>query len=117
MTRTTYTLDDIGGALSWRSLYSFIKFLGTDSALAKDLEKTTGWETPIKTNALLADLYDLLQVLNANIVRMGGGKAKTIKPYPRPGRHDDKKKIGKGALPLPELRNWLNRRLKNGGEH
>lgn len=113
MTRTRYTIDDIGGALSWRSLYSFIKHLGTDSALARDLDKRTGWESTVKTNALLADLYDLLQVINANLVAIGGGKPKKIKPYPRPsGDEDNTKKIGKGALPLNELKEWINNRRK-----
>lgn len=114
MTRTCYTLDDIGGALSWRSLYSFIKFLGTDSALARDLDKSTGWETTIKTNAILADIYDLLQVINSNLVGIGGGKPKKPKPYPRPGRDEDKKrKIGKDAVPVTDLREWI-RRKTNG---
>lgn len=114
MTRTHYTIDDIGGALSWRSLYSFIKFLGTDSALARDLDKSTGWETTIKTNAILADIYDLLQVINANLVKVGGGKTKKINPYPRPGGDEDKKrKIGKDAVPVTDLREWI-RRKTNG---
>ena len=114
MTRTHYTIDDIGGALSWRSLYSFIKFLGTDSALARDLDKSTGWETTIKTNAILADIYDLLQVINANLVKVGGGKTKKLNPYPRPGRDEDKKrKIGKDAVPVTDLREWI-RRKTNG---
>lgn len=109
MTRTVYTIDDIGGALSWSSLAAFIKFLGTDSALAKDLGKSTGWEEPIKTNMILADLYDLLQILNSNVCRLGRGKTnRKPKPYPRPGRAEDKKrKIGKGAMPLDELRRWM----------
>lgn len=110
MTRTVYTIDDIGGALSWSSLAAFIKYLGTDSALAKDLGKSTGWEETIKTNAILADIFDMLQTLNNNLVNFGsGGKTrKKTKPYPRPGRADDKKRtIGKGAMPLPKLREWM----------
>lgn len=114
MTRTNYTLDDVGGVLSWRSLYSFIKFLRTDSALARDLNKSTGWEDIIRTNSLLADIYDLLQAINSNLVRLGNGKTKKIKPYPRPGRDEDKKrKIGKDAVPITDLREWI-RRKTNG---
>ena len=114
MTRTNYTLDDVGGVLSWRSLYSFIKFLRTDSALARDLNKSTGWEDIIRTNSLLADIYDLLQTINGNLVMLGGGKKKQIKPYPRPGRDEDKKrKIGKDAVPVTNLREWI-RRKTNG---
>jgi len=117
MTRTCYTLDDVGGALSWRSLYSFIKHLDTNSALARDLGKSTGWESTLKTNAILADLYDLLQAINANLVRLGGGKVKNIKPYPRPGKDDNNTtKFGKGALPVDELHAWIEarRQQQNG---
>lgn len=115
MTRTIYTLEDVGGALSWASLSSFVKNLGSDSALARSLEKSTGWEQTIKTNAILADIYDLLQVINANLCAMGGSKNKKIKPYPRPGRDEDNtRKIGKGALPVNELHEWIRRRCLNG---
>lgn len=113
MTRTRYQTDDIGGALSWSALYSFIKNLGGDSALARDLGKSTGWETTLKTNAILADIFDLLQVIHAELVhwKSGGKKKSKIKPYPRPGRDEDnKRKLGKGALPLDELREWMRRR-------
>ena len=112
ITRTSYQLEDVGGALSWSSLKSFIKFLGSDSALAKDLNKATGWEDTIKTNAILADIFDLLQVINKNICN----SKKTIKPYPRPGKEEDNtRRIGKGsAMPLDDLKEWINRRRLNG---
>lgn len=112
ITRTHYQLEDVGGALSWSSLASFVKNLGTDSALARDLDKATGWESTIRTNAILADIYDLLQVINANLVAFAsGGKKRTkIKPYPRPGGEKDKKRMGRGALPLDQLREWIKER-------
>ena len=119
ITRTHYTIDDAGGALSWGSLASFVKNLRGDSALARDLGKATGWEDTLKTNAILADIFDLLQVINANLVAIGnhGKTRKTIKPYPRPGKDDDKeRRIGKGALPLSDMRKWIeDRRRKNNG--
>ena len=113
LTRTSYTINDIGGALSWESLRSFIKHLGTDSALARDLGKSTGWESTLETNVILADIYDLLQVINNNLVAFasGGKTKKKVKPYPRPGKgEDNERKIGKGALPVAELREWIRRR-------
>lgn len=114
ITRTNYQIDDIGGALSWSSLHSFIKFLPGDSALARDLGKSSAiWDSRIKTNAILADIFDLLQQLNANFVAFAsGGKTKQkITPYPRPGREDDnRRKFGKGALPLDEMRQWIKER-------
>lgn len=117
ITRTRYTVNDIGGPLSWGSLYSFLKGLGPDSATARELGKSTGWENTLKTNALLADIFDMLQIINANLVNYAsGGKKKTkIKPYPRPGKDNDKtRKFGKGALPLNELRDWFRRKQGNG---
>ena len=82
ITRTHYQLEDVGGALSWGSLASFVKNLGTDSALARDLDKATGWENTLRTNAILADIYDLLQVINANFVAYASGGKKRTKVKP-----------------------------------
>lgn len=107
-------MDDVGGRLPWSALFSFIHNIPTDSALARDLGKATGWENTLKTNMLLADIYDLLQVIHADICALGGKKAK-FKPYPRPGKDGDKKKrIGKGALPYNQLREWIKERQKHG---
>ncbi len=117
MTRTHYTLQDVGGALPWSSLASFIKYLGGDSALAKDLDKSTGWDETIRTNAILADIYDLLQVINANLVQFAtqGKKKPKTKPYPRPGRdNDNTHKIGRDALPVDELHEWIRKRQEHG---
>lgn len=105
----------MGGALRWSSLFSFIRNLGSDSALARDLGKRTGWEDTLQTNALLADIYDMLQVINANLVGLasGGKVKKKIKPYPRPGKDDDKKRIGKKAMPATELLDWIKEK-QNG---
>lgn len=115
LTRTNYTLDDLGGRLSWSALYSFIHNLGTDSALARELGRSTGWEDTLTTNRILADIYDLLQVIRAEIVTIKGAKPKKIKPYPRPGKGKDKKRrIGQGsAMPYDKLREWI-RSKQNG---
>lgn len=117
MTRTVYTVDDVGGALSWGALHSFLKYIGSDSATAHDLGKATGWENTIKTNAILADIYDLLQVINLNIVAMasGGKHKKKFKPYPRPGGSENKdRKLGRDAIPVEQLREMINGRRSNG---
>ena len=106
MTRTPYSLEDLGGALSWGALRSFIYHLGTDSALARDLGKATGWESTLKTNAILADIYDLLQVINNNLCH----SKKKIRPYPRPGKGNDNKRIGKGAITLDAMREFIRGR-------
>lgn len=108
LTRTNYQLDDVGGRLTWSSLYSFIRNLDSDSALARDLGKSTGWENTLTTNKILADIYDMLQVLNANLMAIGGKHMKP-KPYPRPNDKDSNKerRIGSGAMPFDELQKWF----------
>ena len=109
-------MDDVGGELSWFALSSFIENLDTDSALARDLKKSTGWEKTIQTNVILADIYDLLQAININLCRVGGSKQnKKVKPYPRPfGKDNNIKKIGKDPLPYNELKDWIKRKQGNG---
>jgi hypothetical protein len=34
--------------------------------------------------------------------------------YPRPGNDKNKKRIGKGAMPFDQLRDWIKERQKNG---
>ena len=114
LTRTNYQLNDIGEALSWASLYAFIKNLDGSSALAKELGVPSDWANTLRTNALLADIFDMLQVLHADIVAWAsnGKKKLKINPYPRPGKDENtnKRKLGKGALPLAELREWFRGR-------
>ena len=93
---------------------SFIKNVGPESAIGRELGYATGWETTTKTNAILADIYDLLQVINRNLVAAHSKEKvkKKIKPYPRPGQDENKRKIGKGALPVNELREWIENKRK-----
>ena len=102
----------MGGTLPWGSLHSFITHLDTDSALAKELGKSTGWENTQKTNQILADIYDILQVIAILISR----KRKRITPYPRPGADKNNRKIGKGAMPFNDLKEWFRRKRENYGK-
>lgn len=114
LTRTGYEVDDIGGALSWGAFESFIKNIGPESALGRELGYSTGWNTQTKTNAILADIYDLLQVINRNLIATHSKNkvSAKIKPYPRPGKEDKEKKVGKNALPISDLRAWIEEKRK-----
>ena len=72
------------------------------------------WSSRAKTNAILADIFDMLSQINANLVAVGSHKAsKKPKAYPRPGDNNKReKKIGKNALPVNELDSWLARKRK-----
>jgi hypothetical protein len=77
-----------------------------------------GWGSLIKTNAILADIYDVLQAINNNLVAVGNHKrSKKIKPYPRP-KDKRVKKIGDAAMSMEDMRKWLDeRRRKRGRQH
>ena len=100
----------MGRTLSWSALRSFLTHIGANSATAKDLDPDVAvWSTTTKTNAILADIFDLLAAINANIVAIGSHKRpKRPKEYPRPGRENkDEKKYGRGAMPVADLRKWI----------
>ena len=115
-----YELNDIGGSLSWRALDSFIRNLSLDSATIRDLNPDIArWSSPLQTNIILADVYDLLSAINYNLMSMASKqKTQQPKPYPRPGKNEDedKKKIGKGALPVADLEDWFEQRRRKYAE-
>jgi len=115
-----YELRDVGRSLSWSALLSFISELGPESYVAKDLEpELHEWTTTFKTNKILADIYDVLAMINANLVAFGSKKqSKRPKPYPRLKNNGDK--YGKAPVAPVQLRNmFVNKRKKrrrNGGQ-
>ena len=73
------------------------------------------WGTRAKTNAILADIYDVLAMINANLVAVGSGKpSKAPKPYPRlvKPKNENERHIGSGALPPDELEAWFEEMRK-----
>lgn len=90
-----------------------MRHLDIDSETARELDpELTAWGSAVKTNAILADIFDVLAMINANLCAIGSGKkAKMPKKYARPG-DKDKKKIGKNALPPDELRAWFDKKRK-----
>lgn len=84
-----------------------------DGELAKDLApELSKWAGTMKTNAILADIYDLLAMINANLCALGSGKRATRpKEYQRPN-DNDRKQIGKNAVSPEELRAFFDRKRK-----
>lgn len=111
------SLEDVGSVLSWDALGDFISKAEPDSALARDMdEEAYKWATSVKTNELLADLYDLMALFRFEMATMLSGKRqKKPTPYKRP-RKDDKKKVGKGAMLKEDLRRWIKSKLKGSEE-
>lgn len=120
---TGHELREVGRNLSWSTLDAFLTHIRPDSALAKELNpKMSRWATQAQTNSILASIYDLLAVVNANLCVKGTGKKPhKPKPYPRPWDEDKKQKpdvthFGKGALPPDELRAWFkSKEVKENG--
>lgn len=110
MTSAGIELSEVGGSLSWGAFSSFVTGLSYDSALWRSTHQESAiWSTTLRTNALLADIYDMLAQINANLVGgMSHKKAQKIKPIERPWLKTKKQTIGgKGALPKNELREWI----------
>lgn len=114
LTKTGYELGDVGSVLSWNALNSFIKNSDADSRLSMELEPDFAiWSTRSKTNAILADIFDLLAAINANIKALGSGKpAKKPEKYPRP-KKNKKEKIFSSSMPASDLRKWFNERRQH----
>lgn len=111
LVQTGHELNDVGRTLSWGALNSFLNHTAVDSALMRELKpELAAWGSTVKTNIILADIFDVLALINANLVAMGSRKpAKKPKPYPRPFKRDESEKqhFGRGALPKDELRKWF----------
>lgn len=114
MVRTGHELNDLGRTLSWSAFRSFLKKLDIHSALLSEINpELSVWADQTKTNAILADIYDVLASINANLIAIGTRKAaRPPKPYKRPGKQerDDSKQFGSGALPPAELHAWIERK-------
>lgn len=116
LTYTGYQLSDLGGALDWSAMRSFMHNLPIDSALGQELHpEYAPWATRTKTNEILADIFDQLAQINANLVAIGSGEAaKQPKPYPRPKQKhpENERHFGRGALPPDKLREWFEQKRK-----
>lgn len=117
---TGYSLDDVGASLSWDALKSFLSYTRPDSALYRELHpEMSEWSTVLKTNIILADIYDQLQITNA-LIRMGLSRKKPRppEPYKRPWVTDARTKhMGKKPLAsVAEMREWIRQRqVSNDG--
>lgn len=93
-----WTVDDIGGRLSWLDLKAAINFRRDDSALNRSVDPDWRWTIPAH---LLAGISDILA--GANWQR-SGGKGKRPKPLERPGVGPKKKVHKVEAIPMDEFR-------------
>lgn len=118
---TGYTLDDVGASLSWDALKSFLTYAKPDSALFRKLNpEVSEWTTALKTNYILADIFDQLSITNMLLrILVTHKKSRQPEPYKRPGAKKSKvQHMGKKPLAgIAEMREWIRQRQvkKNGG--
>ena len=113
LTKTRFALDDVGDALPWGALLSFLKHLPADSAYRRETVPGIEWADGRIVPVILADIYDGISAIRYAYARRNSrSKPKTPKPYPRPGRESkETKRIGAGAIPVRDFEKWWR------GEH
>lgn len=112
---TGHELRDVGSTLSWGALKSFLSSVRMGSALAEDLNPDmVEWSTRAKTNTILADIYDQLSLVNANLrVLITHKPGRKPEPYKRPGMKEKNiKRIGSEPLPVSKMREWIENKRK-----
>ena len=111
---TGYTLDDVGASLSWDALKSFLSYTTPESALYRELHpELSEWSTTLKTNVILADIYDQLSIANTLLrTLLSHKKQRQPEPYKRPWvKNGNIRKIGKKPLgSVEEMRAWIRQR-------
>ena len=116
MTRTGYTIADVGGALSWASLRHFVENLDGDSRFFRETHpeeaEYLAWSEPQRVPWVLADIVDELRIIQYMFEAAHskkGHKPKRPKPYRRPGVSDaalGEKRIGKEPIPATSFDGW-----------
>ncbi|MCF0123700.1 MAG: hypothetical protein HUJ67_06275 [Ruminiclostridium sp.] len=116
---TGMELNDVGGRISYGAFRSFLQYLGPGSALARELHpEEAAWTMAAKTNGILADVYDVLAAINANLCSVGSGKrAQKPQAYPRPGKKEENKFGFRAEMSGEDFRKWIDdRRREHGGD-
>ena len=104
MTRTGRTLSEYGGmgAAGMVALVSFLKFMPPDAMTYRAMhphDELGAWNTQVKTNAILADIFDVYVAPHAR-------KGRKPQPYPRPSKNA--RTYGKGAIAVSDFDEWWN---------
>lgn len=110
-----YTLNDVGGVLSWDALGDFISKTEPGSALSYELDpERAQWATIDGTNKILADIYDLLAAINHTLAVMATHKRqRKPEPYPRPGmKKKEKRHVGSASIPVGEIKDVIMSKLR-----
>lgn len=110
LTRTHLTLNDVPHVLDWWQLGCFVKYLPADSATKCECvpRADAAWEGSRRSPMLLADLYDMIQILDYHVLKGFGAKPRKPKPYPRPGVRGSTSSYGSEAIKIADFDEWWN---------
>ncbi|MBQ9005363.1 MAG: hypothetical protein IJ092_03200 [Atopobiaceae bacterium] len=120
MRMTRFTLDDLGGALSWRALLHFVRYLGGESALKREVDppgEEEQWASGALVAPLLADVIDAINWFNWSFIAANskkGRKPKRPKPVRRPWLTDEQlgvRRVGRGGIPVQDFDAWWESRM------
>lgn len=106
MTRTRFTLDDLGGGLSARALLAFLRHLPSESASVGAVGGQDGWS---RTDMLLARLCEGVEELLWVTVAKGQPRSRWPRRperIQRPGVEPEGRHIGKDPIPISEFDKW-----------
>lgn len=106
MTRTRYTLEDLGGELPETALAAFVRHLPAESATMAALSPDCGWS---RTDMLLARICEGIEMLTWLEACKGQKRSKRPpkpKRIPRPGVKPDEKRIGRDPIPISDFEEW-----------
>lgn len=117
MTRTRFTLSDLGGSLDWVTLFHFVQNLDHTSALVRklypDQREAFEWMAGERNAAIMADLIDAINNLRWESAcaraPKGTSKPRKLPLYPRPGAKDQdkgEKVIGSDPIPVSQFDEW-----------
>ena len=108
MTRTRFTLADVGGALSNGALLAFCRHLPGDSATAMELDPQAQWTlVPMLLARISDDLQQLVWLYACAHTPKGRRRPAQPRPIPRPGvAPDEGRRIGRGAIPIGSFDDW-----------
>ena len=114
MSRTAYTLRDLGGRLSWASMAHFVQWLPPGSATSRATNPDVDvWASGDMTAAVVADLIDAVNMLRyewaLGNTPKGRRRPKRPKRYPRPWAKDDDaggQRYGRDPIPVSQFDAW-----------
>lgn len=121
MTRTHFTLDDLGYDLSPRVLLNFLRYLPPQAESVKaqsDKAYEVGeWSDTKLTPQLLASLIDAANMISWEIAQVNSKRnlrAKMPEPIHRPGVKDRRKHLGSEPIKVKDFAKWWNGDAKDG---